>query len=246
MDDDTSRDEPVISGFFKEELALWTSPARLKKKHLWFLSAAALTTVFLVNNDTRINKGTQHLMSRSGFLKGGSPMVTKLGSVSFSLGIVGSFYLSGIVFNDYRAKETAQLGLKSLLHGFLISQLMKRGFRRQRPYVNDGKDGWFNKGSGNDYRSFPSGHTTAAWSLATVISGMYKDKPAVPIVCYSLATLVGFSRMTEKKHWASDVLVGALLGYAIGKFVLKNRSNRFMITPTLGNEQVGLGVTYAF
>ena len=50
----------------------------------------------------------------------------------------------------------------------------------------------------------------------------YKDKPAVPIISYSAATLVGISRLTEQKHWASDVFVGALLGYVCGRQVVSH------------------------
>lgn len=70
--------------------------------------------------------------------------------------------------------------------------------------------------------SFPSGHTAAAFSAATVYAMEYKDRPIVPIIAYSAASLIGLSRITENKHWATDVLAGAVLGYFCGRQVVNN------------------------
>jgi membrane-associated phospholipid phosphatase len=72
------------------------------------------------------------------------------------------------------------------------------------------------------YSSFPSGHTTIAFAAATVFAKEYKDKVYVPIIAYSAATLIGLSRITENKHWATDVLAGAVIGYMAGKNVVNN------------------------
>ena len=50
----------------------------------------------------------------------------------------------------------------------------------------------------------------------------YRNKPFIPIIAYSIATLVGVSRITENKHWATDVLAGAALGYLTGRQVSFN------------------------
>jgi hypothetical protein len=50
----------------------------------------------------------------------------------------------------------------------------------------------------------------------------YKNHPIIPIITYSAATLIGLSRITENKHWATDVLVGAGLGYLTGRQVVNN------------------------
>jgi len=59
--------------------------------------------------------------------------------------------------------------------------------------------------------AFPSGHTTVAFSLA---SGIDHETTArwVPFVVYPLAGIVGWSRLRDNRHWASDVLAGALVG----------------------------------
>ena len=74
----------------------------------------------------------------------------------------------------------------------------------------------------NNFGSFPSGHTYSAFAVATVYAMQYKNKPLVPIVAYGIATLVGLSRLTENRHWALDIIPGALLGYYSGRQVVKN------------------------
>jgi hypothetical protein len=240
------REEPFLKEWLKEELEIWTSPARIKKKNILFLGGVALTTAILIKNDERLNRDVQEFTTNHQWVKDSNPVITQLGSVPLNIGVIGSFYLGGVLLKDDRAKDTARLGLKSLLHVIVVSQALKRLFRRQRPNVENGVDRWFNRGGGKDNRAFPSGHTIQAWSTATVIAGMYKDKPAVPIICYSLATLAGLSRMTENKHWVSDVLVGAVLGYSIGRFVLRKQNNRLTVTPVIDSQKVGLILLYDF
>jgi membrane-associated phospholipid phosphatase len=66
----------------------------------------------------------------------------------------------------------------------------------------------------------PSGHTIAAFSIATVFARRYGNHRWVPFVAYGLAGVVGFSRMTLSAHFASDVFMGAALGYSISRFAV--------------------------
>ncbi len=63
--------------------------------------------------------------------------------------------------------------------------------------------------------SFPSSHASQAFAVAAVLADRY-DQP-VPIIAYGLASLVGASRLILDRHWTSDVVAGAVLGWAIGK-----------------------------
>ncbi|MBL0138267.1 MAG: phosphatase PAP2 family protein [Bacteroidetes bacterium] len=76
--------------------------------------------------------------------------------------------------------------------------------------------------NGSSFDAFASGHTATAFSIATVFALQYNETTIIPIVCYSAATLIGVSRLTEHEHWSSDVFVGALLGYLCGKQVVNN------------------------
>jgi undecaprenyl-diphosphatase len=62
--------------------------------------------------------------------------------------------------------------------------------------------------------SFPSTHATLAWALATVIA---KEDPRLGRVSFVLAALVSLSRVYLGMHYPLDVMVGAVLGWAIGR-----------------------------
>lgn len=73
--------------------------------------------------------------------------------------------------------------------------------------------------NGQDERSFPSGHTSNAFALAAVVERHYGWKAGIP--GYALASLVGVSRLQRNKHYLSDVLAGATLGYVVGRTVVR-------------------------
>ena len=78
------------------------------------------------------------------------------------------------------------------------------------------------RGFGNDdYRSFPSGHSTAAFAFASIISAETShwwpdSRWIVGPIMYGAATLTGVSRIYNNQHWASDVLAGAAIGTLTG------------------------------
>ena len=77
-----------------------------------------------------------------------------------------------------------------------------------------------------------------------MIAENYKDRLWVPITCYGLATVVGLSRLTEDAHWFSDVFVGAAIGFAVGKMVVRNHNKRLQLSPALSAGGAGLALSY--
>ncbi|MBE9462624.1 phosphatase PAP2 family protein [Dyadobacter subterraneus] len=67
---------------------------------------------------------------------------------------------------------------------------------------------------GSAYNSFPSGHTTQAFAAATFLSEEYKDRYKwMPYASYTVASSVGLMRVANNRHYISDVLVGAGIGF---------------------------------
>src|SRR5262249_41424758 len=66
--------------------------------------------------------------------------------------------------------------------------------------------------------SWPSGHTTLAFALATSVGDEIGSTP-VSIGLYTLASLTGWSRMNDNKHWFTDVLAGAASGVLTAKLM---------------------------
>jgi membrane-associated phospholipid phosphatase len=72
--------------------------------------------------------------------------------------------------------------------------------------------------------SFPSGHTTTAFAFAAVVGEEHGWRWGVP--AYALATLVGWSRMNDNKHYLHDVLAGATIGTSVGLGVVRKMRQR--------------------
>ncbi len=159
---------------------------------------------------------------------------------------LAGMYAYGHFAKKGRPQATALLATESYLIASLIVRLPKFVFGRTRPDGASPADPWDWQGPGGG-SSFWSGHTTAAFALAGTIGEMYKDKLGVQITVYSLATLAGISRIHDKKHWASDVLVGAVVGTVIGKLVVKNYKSRALkLMPLVTPEQQSLKISYTF
>ena len=140
-------------------------------------------------------------------------------------------YAEGVIWKNQKSKKVAMEATKSFLIANSFTQVAKYTATRQRPYILPSDAQKWNMGGDN--HSFFSGHTTTAFSIATVFAEEYKETVWVPIVAYTLATGTGLSRIYDNKHWTSDVLTGALCGYLIGKLVVKENNWGIKVIPRL-------------
>ncbi|MBN2542499.1 phosphatase PAP2 family protein [bacterium] len=130
--------------------------------------------------------------------------ITTLGSKEFTLGLCLGF----TAFGDSSMKATGKLATTSLLTAQTLTVLLKTTVNRRRP---EGKTDRYNS-------SFPSGHTSGAFSLAYVYGEKY---PKLKIPVYLFATGVGISRIYLGRHYPSDVLIGAAIGITFGWLTIK-------------------------
>lgn len=157
---------------------------------------------------------------------GGEP----LGS-EYSLLVAGGFILAGELSGNGRARSTGYLAAESMLLSGLLVRVPKLLLGRQRPDAWPPATPYTFKGPFRG-SSFPSGHTTLAFSLATVIADQYSSVKWVPAVSYSLAGIAGLSRIYDRRHWASDVFAGAVIGVVTGHYVTgKHREKRLSLVP---------------
>lgn len=246
-------DDPFFKALLKDEAEIWTAPLRFSLKDWALVAGISVFTGYLISKDESIYSRFKAYQDKNEWVDDLSPIMTLLGDGNVSLGISGLFYLSGFVIKDEKAKDTGKLVFMSLIHSGVVVQLLKHLAGRQRPEAENGVDRWdgpsgflkrYKDNRDMYYDSFPSGHTITVWSTATVIAHQYNKSVFVPILSYGLATLSGLSRITEDTHWLSDVFVGAVLGFAIGKFVYKKRSQKFMLMPLIGNGKTGINISF--
>jgi membrane-associated phospholipid phosphatase len=145
--------------------------------------------------------------------------------------IIGpALYAYGRYANHPGVEDLGWHGTEAALVGSGVTGILKGLLGRSRPYVSadtNPRDFKFGKGfSGSSRASFPSGHTTTAFAVASsVTSEVQRMWPRytwyVAPVMYGGATLVGLSRMYHNQHWASDVVLGAGVGTFSGLKVVR-------------------------
>ena len=142
---------------------------------------------------------------------------------SFAIGI--GLYTVGKLTGNERAADLGLHGTEALFIGLQMGNLLKGVIGRARPYVNVQQPHDYKLfrgfGGGGDYRSFPSGHSIAAFAAAAAVTSETKrwwprSVWVIGPVMYGGAAAVGWSRMFDNKHWASDVLTGAAIGTFTG------------------------------
>ena len=123
-------------------------------------------------------------------------------------------------------QRTALLAGEAVADAEILATFLKDATGRLRPAdipaSGNFSDSWLDS-RGSRLRangSFPSGHTIAAFSIATVVARRYGNHRWVPYAAYGLAGLVGLSRVSLSTHFLSDVFVGGALGYSISRFAV--------------------------
>lgn len=105
---------------------------------------------------------------------------------------------------------------EAVAFALLNTQALKCVLGMARPYTGEGPvfagPAW-----DDTHWAMPSGHTAAAFALATVLADEY---PRWKWVYYTCAALVGLARIRTGDHWPSNVLAGSLLGIHAGQRVL--------------------------
>jgi hypothetical protein len=125
-------------------------------------------------------------------------------------------------------KQHALRAADALASSVLISEGLKLVTREERP----------NHGG---YDSLPSGHTTAAFAIATAQSAFH---PSQAPLWYAGAAYIGYSRVRLNEHYIHDVIAGAAIGYATARWEL-SRKHGLLLTPWIGPENSRMGVQLA-
>lgn len=144
----------------------------------------------------------------------------EFGSIRGMSSIIGSTYLTGLLFDSEQIRVTGRLMFEALMFSGIYVQTMKMAIGRSRPFTGDpsGQYNWFE--SDNKYLSMPSGHSTGAFSMATVFALQY-DRWWSYTIGYTLATGTALARTYKDQHWLSDVFLGACIGTLSGIAVVK-------------------------
>jgi membrane-associated phospholipid phosphatase len=214
-----------------------TAPLHYKTKQ-WLITGAAIgITASLIYFDEDIDESISPLKEKHNWINNTSPAITQFGGNTGIYTVIAAGLISA-AFKNEKGVQTSLLATQAVINSGITCYIIKCITGRERPkaaYIFSQQDGgkWHGpfgrytqelpyKSSGFAFDAFPSGHTATAFSIATVFASQYKNIKGVPVFCYTAATAVGISRLTEHEHWASDVFVGAILGYLSGKQVVRH------------------------
>jgi membrane-associated phospholipid phosphatase len=213
------------------------TPFKHNTKQLIITGAAVGITVALFHIDGDIDEWARTQKQKHKWINKSSPVITNFGGDWGVCSVIATGLL-GAAFKDEKVVQTSLLATQAMITSGVWANITKVLTGRERPmadYAFSNTEGgiWYGPFALWDqdlakrkpvtaFDAFPSGHTATAFSIATVFAMQYKDNKAIPVICYSAATLVGISRLTEHEHWASDVFVGGFLGYICGRQVVNH------------------------
>ena len=249
---------PSLLKDFEEQI---TAPFKQSEKQ-WIMTGAAIgITAALIHVDGEIDEWARAQKTEHKWVNRSSPVITKFGSSWGVFSVIAAGALSAACKNE-KGLQTSLLATQAMITSGVWVNIIKIFTGRERPiadYTFSKTEGgaWYGPFSKwdqdlkvrkpvSEFDAFPSGHTATAFSIATVFASQYKDTKAIPIICYSVATLVGISRLTEHEHWASDVFVGGIMGYLCGKQVVNhyNKTHRDPANPLSSKSKNKTELTY--
>ncbi len=199
----------------EDEWNIIKSPFSLSSKTMkWNALVVGATGILIANDESVVNQVSPSWHTTSINISNGT--LYGLGATA------GGIFVTGLITHNDHATETGIRIAEASVDSVILYAALKAILARQRPYTsNEGK--FF---SGNwTAGSFPSGHSTLAWTLATVVAREYPNWP-MRLLMYGAATAVSTTRVTGGVHFPSDVFSGAVIGFGVGSFVVhKDRQN---------------------
>ena len=207
-----------FEGYISDIKNILISPSGWERSD--WIKASLITgiTAGLYTQDQKIQDWVQQ--NRSSVSDKISEFAKPFGDGRYTLPGLGALYLYGHFFENQKAQRTALLSLESFVVSGIIVQAIKFIGHRHRPSSGNPYNAWDGPGFSTSNLSFPSGHSSSAFAIATVIASEYPDKAFVTPLAYGIATLTALSRVNDNAHWVSDVFFGAIIGYFTAKAII--------------------------
>ena len=196
-----------------DQKAIWTSPFHLNRKQAFsIVLPLAAVTAGLIATDEQTSK---FLANTPGQIQW-SQRFSNFGGI-YTLGFVtGGSLIGGKITNKPRYTQIGRLSAEALVSSIITNYALKAVTQRERPDHGNGEGRFWVGG-----QSFPSGHAMNSWAVAFAVARSPNCPRWFAITSYVMATGVSLSRWTAHKHFASDIVVGGVLGGLIGNYVAR-------------------------
>jgi membrane-associated phospholipid phosphatase len=193
---------------------IWTTPFGLHGSDAKVFAAFTAGTAALIATD----RFTSAWIDNGGSLSPISRGFSEAGAAYGAGGIAAGMYVVGKLTHRPRLTETGLLAGEAYLDSGILVGVVKLATQRPRPNLDSGSGRFFAGGM-----SFPSGHSSSAWSVATVIAYEYRKRKIIQIGAYAAATAVALARYSGRYHFMSEILMGSAVGFYTGRFVYHTR-----------------------
>jgi hypothetical protein len=156
--------------------------------------------------------------------------------------IVAATWTAALLMKDDAGYREGWSMLEAAGFSAVSASMLKLAFGRERPNVTASVDSWFQGGE-----SFPSGHTTFAFAVGTVLAESGNDdyRWVRRALGYGIGAATAYLRVRDNVHWLSDTVAGAALGISTADFVMKRHEPRerhasLQLLPTDGGLMLSL------
>ena len=197
---------------------IFSSPAKFETKD-WVYGGLVLASTgitFLVDNEIRNNFKNIH----SRFIDNVADVGHNYGNAAYAVAFSGAIYLGGKIFRDEKFSTTGRMLLEGLFYAGLTTTIFKSVIGRSRPYTENGPSRFNGFQLKTETTSMASGHVTVAFAMSSVLAERINNVYA-SVFLYLLAASTVFQRIYSDSHWASDCIPAAVIGYTIGKAVVR-------------------------
>ena len=198
---------PFVEHLAQDQKRFWTFPTRLRRQDLKWIIPATAGMAGLFAADSWISKQVPNRPDQLDRSKTISDY-----SIYSLIAAGGAAYLFGKLSNNDHMSETGFLAAEAAINATAVTYAFKFATLRQRPYFGNGDGDFFSGHVASTSASFPSEHSAIAWSIAGVIAHEYPG-PLAKLAAYGLASTVTVTRVTARQHFASDVVIGGVLGW---------------------------------
>ncbi len=228
--------------FLNETSLIVKQPTKWVPRDKIRLGIVIATTFAIMPFDQRITNSTQGQQHYyySAPIEGG-----RIYGEWYSIGLVaGGFEIYGLAAKDTAAKKISIELLQAGLYSEFFTTVLKVAIGRERPIATENAFTYhpFNLWNYN-FHSMPSGHTTSAFALSTVMS-RHAHSTTLKILAFAPAGFTMFSRIYQHQHWLSDEILAAATGFFAGNWVVDlHEGKRHKINVTA---LYPLGITYDF
>jgi len=181
--------------------------------------AGAFALSYLYDEDIRNDLAA----NRSRTLTRATDAGSIVGDPYLQIGVAAVLYGAGALSDKPKLQELGEKLGEAMVLADVGTLVLKQAVGRARPAAGNGAYDFRPFQFKNDYDSLPSMHTASSFAMAHVLANETESLP-VKILCYAGAGFVGFSRLYQGKHWASDVVLAAAIGELAGNSVTRYRS----------------------